>query len=207
MKGAAALSAVSGQQTVSPLMKKKANPFFQKRDWMSVYEGLPNAAIEKAYFGAGNARLSIRLENGGLVERIAGGLAYQVGRRGSLGYLDTALRTEVVHCRTQSPPKQPFEGLLNCRTLRSKAEADLEAAPNVFITGSLTGDSLVRYAFGACLYAASKIMGVDRHPTPTCVQSDDCWSVPGGDRVGNSNGSTHADLHVDRRELLAETLS
>jgi hypothetical protein len=213
MKGAAALSAVSGQQTVlSPILKKKGNPFFKQRDWRSVYEGLPNAAIDKAYLSAGKARLSIRLDDGRLVERIAGGLAYQVGRRGSLEYLDPALRTEVVYCQLQLPPKQPFEGLLNCRTLRSKAEADLEVAPNVFITGSLTGDSLVRHAFGACLYAAGKIMGVQRQPSPSRAKPDACVAVFGPDGGGNSdgvlaNGSAHADLHVDRRELLTEDTS
>jgi hypothetical protein len=212
MKGAAALSSFSGPQTVSPFLKKKGNPFFQQRDWMAVYEGLPNAAIFNVIFSVDKARVSIQLEDGKLIERIVGGLAYQVGRRGSLEYLDPALRTEVLYGRAQSQSKLPFEGLLNSRTLRSKAEADLEVAPKVFITGSLTGDSLVRHAFGACLYAASKIMGVQRQPSPSRAKPDPRWVVPGVGHGLNSNGimanrSAHADLHVDRRELLSEYAS
>jgi hypothetical protein len=42
--------------------------------------------------------------------------------------------------------------------LRSKVLEDLELAPNVFAIGSLTGDSLIRFAYGSCTYAAARIM-------------------------------------------------
>ena len=43
-------------------------------------------------------------------------------------------------------------------TLRRRVEAGVEISRNVFVVGSLTGDSLVRYIMGACTYAAGKIV-------------------------------------------------
>jgi hypothetical protein len=47
--------------------------------------------------------------------------------------------------------------------LRSKVLEDLELAPNVFAIGSLTGDSLIRFAYGSCTYAAARIMASAPH--------------------------------------------
>ncbi len=86
-----------------------------------------------------------------------GGLDYHVGRRGSLGYLDSGLRDEVVSepwSTLGSSEMQP----ITCNTLRAKAEIDTEVAPSVFVIGSLTGDSLIRYAYGSCIQTASHII-------------------------------------------------
>jgi hypothetical protein len=48
--------------------------------------------------------------------------------------------------------------MLSGQTLRDKVLEDIEVAPNVFAIGSLTGDSLIRFAYGSCTYAAGKIM-------------------------------------------------
>ncbi|KAF3940085.1 hypothetical protein ABW19_dt0201898 [Dactylella cylindrospora] len=43
-------------------------------------------------------------------------------------------------------------------SLRERVEENIEVAPNVFIIGSLTGDSLVRFAMGGCVYSAGRII-------------------------------------------------
>ncbi|KAJ6256085.1 hypothetical protein Dda_9177 [Drechslerella dactyloides] len=43
-------------------------------------------------------------------------------------------------------------------SLRERIEQDIEVAPNVFVIGSLTGDSLVRFAMGGCVYSAGRII-------------------------------------------------
>lgn len=52
--------------------------------------------------------------------------------------------------------------IISGHTLRTRIEAtpscDLELAPGIFVIGSLTGDSLVRYAAGGCCGVAGKIM-------------------------------------------------
>src|SRR5581483_857929 len=50
------------------------------------------------------------------------------------------------------------DGLISGKTLRVKVMEDLEVARNVFVIGSLTGDSLIRFAYGGCIYAASKLI-------------------------------------------------
>ncbi|KAF3926929.1 hypothetical protein ABW20_dc0106538 [Dactylellina cionopaga] len=43
-------------------------------------------------------------------------------------------------------------------SLRGRVEENVEVTPNVFIIGSLTGDSLVRFAMGGCVYSAGRII-------------------------------------------------
>ncbi|KAK6525017.1 hypothetical protein TWF281_011906 [Arthrobotrys megalospora] len=43
-------------------------------------------------------------------------------------------------------------------SLRERVEQNIEVTPNVFIIGSLTGDSLVRFAMGGCVYSAGRII-------------------------------------------------
>lgn len=43
-------------------------------------------------------------------------------------------------------------------SLRERVERNIEVTPNVFIIGSLTGDSLVRFAMGGCVYSAGRII-------------------------------------------------
>ncbi|KAF3196639.1 hypothetical protein TWF192_007579 [Orbilia oligospora] len=43
-------------------------------------------------------------------------------------------------------------------SLRERVEQNIEVTANVFIIGSLTGDSLVRFAMGGCVYSAGRII-------------------------------------------------
>ncbi|KAG0126973.1 hypothetical protein HOY82DRAFT_580803 [Tuber indicum] len=113
----------------------------------SNYEGFPNAQVI-AVSGDGRV-IKILTADGDVLERTIGTLKYCVGRRGSLEYLSAELRKAV--------------GVLDAAwvsadTLRRRVEADLEVTKNVWVVGSLTGDSLVRYALGGCVYAAGRIM-------------------------------------------------
>jgi hypothetical protein len=191
-------------------MRRKSNPFFSYRDWESIYEGLPNAEILDVTTDAEKSIVQVRLESGDVIERTVGHLEYVVGRRGSLDYLDPELRNEVLGdgpLDTPSPEDQAST-LISGRTLRAKAEADLEVAPNVFITGSLAGYSLVRHAVGGCVYAAGHILDPARRSTGKA--SPDSASTPArlspsasssGTPTIRANGSAHQDLHLDRREL------
>ena len=118
------------------------------------YEGFPNTYIAEATARNGAGTVELRLPSGKMTKRAVSELAYVIGRRGSLAYLDSELQKEVVG---PEPPKEKSEKISG-RTLRAKVQEDLEVAPNVFVIGSLTGDSLIRHAYGSCIYAAHKIL-------------------------------------------------
>lgn len=111
--------------------------------------------------------------------RAVGKFRYAAGRRGSLGYLSPRLMREVLdplaHGATTEPnvlardgalfapslPRRdsvdhdfaldgPAAAQISGETLRAKVEAGPSVAPGVFAVGSLTGDSLVRFAYGCC---------------------------------------------------------
>jgi hypothetical protein len=187
-------------RATSPMMRRKSNPFFSHRDWTSVYEGLPNAEVVKVNREGSSARLQIQLESGKVIERVVGGLEYVVGRRGNLDYLSAPLRREVLSApeKFESPNEQG--ALLSGRSLRPKVERDFEVAPKVFVIGSLTGDSLVRHAFGGCVAAASRIMGTSKS---IASESCACAQVKSGYEVQAHSGTEHTDLHIDRREVVA----
>ncbi|EKG12294.1 hypothetical protein MPH_10599 [Macrophomina phaseolina MS6] len=219
----AALSSSKSKPPASPLMKKRNNPFFTHRDWTTVYEGIPNGNIVDIAFVEDFAKVTMRLESDEIIERAVGGIEYVVGRRGSLDYLDDSLRSEVVSPtvgQEDEEEENSASGLISGRTLREKAETDLEVARSVFIIGSLTGDSLVRHAFGACAYAAGKILDAkhefaEEHncaaaaaktEMPTPPRSPVQKGVNSHSRNGSSprirpNGVSHHDLHLDRRKL------
>lgn len=111
------------------------------------YEGFPNARVVSA---SNDGRIRILTADGDVVERVVGGLKYCVGRRGSLEYLSPELRKAVGVVDA---------GWISGDTMRWRVEEDLEIAKGVFVVGSLTGDSLVRFGFGGCAYAAGKILG------------------------------------------------
>ncbi|KAK8245068.1 hypothetical protein HDK77DRAFT_467438 [Phyllosticta capitalensis] len=220
MKLAALNTSNRGKVAASPLMRKKKNPFFSQRDWAGVYEGLANAEVVNVRLDAYCATVTFRLESGELVDREIGDLQYVVGRRGSLDYLEPTLRDEVLTNSSPEPSdaSQPTaedtdgRGLISGRTLRAKAENDLEVAPQVFIIGSLTGDSLVRHAFGGCAYAAGRILDA-KHEFASDAASSPRTLTPPRSPVRNgvahlngnakiaANGSGHQDLHLDRRKL------
>lgn len=184
----------------SPMMRRKSNPFFSHRDWASVYEGLPNAEIVEVRSQGSSALLRIRLESGDIIERIVGGLEYVVGRRGNLNYMNPPLRREVLSSPEKFEHDSERVSLISGRSLRQKVEKDFEVAPDVFAIGSLTGDSLVRHAFGGCVAAAGRIMGTAQTGK---VQSHTPAHVKNGYEVQASSGAEHADLHIDRREMIS----
>lgn len=191
----------TGSQAVSPSYTRKRNPFFNQRDWANVYEGLPNAQVVDARLG-GDGVPVVRLQGatGEALERRVGGLAYVVGRRGDLDYLDNELRHEVLSGTSTTSQGYssscPRGTVISGKTLRAQAEVDLEVANGVFIIGSLTGDSLVRHAFGGCVYVAGRIMGEATSGSSTPV-------VKAADVEVRHNGIAHEDLHLDRRKLVA----
>ena len=47
---------------------------------------------------------------------------------------------------------------MSAQSLRNKAVESLEVARDVFIVGSLTGDSLIRFAYGGCVQTAGRLI-------------------------------------------------
>lgn len=154
------LAAISGikktkQSTIKTLSARRTSvtAFDQSRDWNEIYEGLPNTVITDVNLNADHKSATVTFHNDsdGTFTRQVSGLAYVIGRRGSLEYLESPLQREVC------PKFDPVNGLSG-RDMREQANKDLEVTSNVFITGSLTGDTLIRFAYGGCVYAAGKIM-------------------------------------------------
>lgn len=228
MKLAAIASTKSrSARTPVPRRKSTANPFFSQRDW-TLYEGLPNAEIIDVFASssAGTAAVTVRLTSGESKTYEVGGLEYVVGRRGTLDFLSPSLQAEIL---SPAPYDAATPAQISGRTLRTKAETSLEVAHNVFITGSLTGDSLIRHAVGGCVFAAGRILGAitptfppnsptttslsrasstPRSVSPTSDKSESTGTSPVS-RAAKSGLSTpgeltngHADLHLDRRELV-----
>jgi hypothetical protein len=156
----AALSS-SHSRDKPPKPSRHPSEFDSSRHWQSTYEGLPNTEVKDVQIADDRLSATVTLQRAGKSEppfqRRVSGLAYVVGRRGSLDYLSPALLEEVL------PGVSDASGIkdrpmISGQTLREKANEDLELAPHVFIIGSLTGDSLIRFAYGGCAYAAGKIM-------------------------------------------------
>ncbi|KAI9769477.1 MAG: hypothetical protein M1835_006704 [Candelina submexicana] len=218
MKLAAIKGACDGNVKL-PLLRRKPNPFFSEQDLGQRYEGMPNAEIMDLALDKEEANVIIRLDDGSLVERRVSGLAYVVGLRGSLSYLDPDLLAEVLGPkggRLLAPGHSTR--MVSGSSLREKAETDLEVAPKLFIIGSLTGDSLIRFAYGGCVYAASKIMGSSK-PTNQLspvngeekgasigTNLKDVLEMTPINRLDEYSkigvvGSPHIDLHLDRSIL------
>jgi hypothetical protein len=199
----------------SPAARRKSNPY-QNRDW-NLYEGLPNAEITNVSSSPNDstATLTIRLASGEHVTRKVGGLSYVVGRRGTIDFLSTDLRAEILGSTNQVLPINTHQ-LISGHTLRAKVESStLEVAKNVFITGSLSGDSLIRHAVGGCVFAAGRIFDIipsfyspDCTPSPTISTSERSVSPASESEELELERTTtrertngHADLHLDRRKL------
>lgn len=224
------LSALSSSKKLSaksPLLRRKSNPFFAQRDWVLLYEGLPNAEVMDVSCSerTGSATIKIRTASGEVISRTVGGFEYVVGRRGSLDYLSAELRSEVLTMNNECCGDTLSSTLISGRTLRGKAESSLEVAKNVFAIGSLAGDSLIRHAVGGCVFAAGSILGHipttysspssplltarSSSPAPTSDGASDALSRPS---TSNSTvtptskcpsvlANGHCDLHLDRRKL------
>ena len=79
-----------------PGRKRGSIPFLASREWQEVYEGLPNTVITEVVRHGASATVSFRRDDGSTISREVSGLAYAVGRRGRLDYLETRLRSEII---------------------------------------------------------------------------------------------------------------
>jgi len=220
----AAISSYKANAARSPLHRRKSNQFFQKRDWASLYEGLPNAEILNVAKSESTdaATVTIRLASGEELACEVGGLAYVVGRRGSLGYLSSDLEAEVLGGNNDSTAGPNSQSLISGRTLRPKTESSLEIAKNTFIIGSLAGDSLIRHAVGGCVFAAGRILHVipsaysptpSSSPSPISSTPRSFSPIPESERSSQDSmkvsgkqtpsivANGHEDLHLDRRKM------
>lgn len=155
------LSAISA--TASPNKRPKphrsrSSAFDLNRNWDLTYDGLPNTEVTAVEMQDGDraALLTLKTKAGETLQRRIAGLAYVVGRRGSINYLNSDLKHELI-------PGVPCSingssDLVSGSTFREKAHDDMEVAKNIFIIGSLTGDSLIRFSYGSCAYTAGKII-------------------------------------------------
>ncbi|KAI1609200.1 hypothetical protein EDD37DRAFT_142630 [Exophiala viscosa] len=176
----AALSSSSSKDK-RPRPSRLQSDFDTSRDWKATYEGLANAEIVDVQLTDDGAAAVVTFRSGDepTFRRTVSSLAYVVGRRGSLDYLSEQLLAEVLPTNAAHA--------ISGQTLREKAHDDLEVAPGVFITGSLTGDSLIRFAYGGCAYAAGKIMRGRANQTA---------GANGAEYDGNSNGNTNGNARV-----------
>ena len=157
----AAIRSLGHDEVFSPLRKIKSNPFFDPPDWENLYEGFANTFIKEVTVMGDKASIALETSTGRIEKREISNLEYVIGRRGSLDYLTPCLRKEVF---VLSNPGRDMPDLISGQTLRAKIEDNLEVASNVFVTGSLTGDSLVRFAYGGCVFAAREILARQSSP-------------------------------------------
>ena len=194
----AAKEKISSYEVQSP-MRMRSDPCENRmRDIR--YEGLPNTFIKDVDVHGETATITLEDSSGQIFSREISHMQYVIGRRGSLEYLDQDLLSEFLE-RSESMQSTPIAG----KTLRRSVEEDLEVASNVFVIGSLTGDSLIRFAFGGCLYAAREIMQrstneferIERKIAPSCdacpLVNGDLHSAENIHGNGNGNGSSTID--------------
>ena len=147
----AALGSSTSRDRRPRYSRRRSSAFDLSRDWTTNYEGLPNTEVIDVKMTHSAAVITLRNDAQEVFERQISRLAYVVGRRGSLDYLCPTLLTEIGMAEDNA-------NLISGQTLRRQASEDLELAPGMFIVGSLTGDSLIRFAYGSCMYASGKIM-------------------------------------------------
>lgn len=154
----AANNILGWQAVPSPLRIKNSNPIFSGRDWDTDYEGLPNTVIKDVELFSDKATITFQRKEGKIFKRDISGLEYVVGRRGSLGYLDSKIQNEILGPNHLPSSAGVGTAEISIRTLRLRVEESFEIAPQIFAIGSLTGDSLIRFAIGGCIFAASEII-------------------------------------------------
>ncbi|PYH94866.1 hypothetical protein BO71DRAFT_378787 [Aspergillus ellipticus CBS 707.79] len=137
------------------MRRASSTPFLETRPWGDIYEGLPNTEIVDVEMQQDQALVTFRQSDGNTFTRPVRGMVYATGRRGSLDYLDRQLLSEV----REGDEATEISPIISARTLRGKAFEDIEVAPDVFIIGSLTGDSLIRFVYGSCVQVAGKLIG------------------------------------------------
>ncbi|EFR04264.1 hypothetical protein MGYG_07273 [Nannizzia gypsea CBS 118893] len=128
--------------------------FLTSRNWDDIYEALPNTLVVDVAVDGTEGIVTFRRSDSSTITRRISGLSYAVGRKGSLTYLDYHLQREILGASFD----QSHDASIAKDTLKSAAMHDLEVAKDVFIIGSLTSDSLIRYAYGGCMYAAGKLI-------------------------------------------------
>jgi hypothetical protein len=148
------LAALSSQSSRDPRPRpgrRRSSTFDLSRDWTSNYEGLPNTEVIDVRIAESHAVVTFRNDAKEIFERQISQLVYVVGRRGRFSYLEPTL------CRELDIPESEAR-LLSAQSLRKQASESTEIVQDIFIIGSLTGDSLIRFGFGSCIYAAGKLM-------------------------------------------------
>ena len=205
-----AVRKILGSSSISsPRMERKVNVFSDAfsaaRDWENVYEGLPNTYIKDVAVHGDAARVSLEQQDGKVLQREVSGMEYVIGRRGSVSYLGDSLAAEVLDGLDETTNSQIA---ISGRTLRSRVEKNLEVSPNVFVIGSLTGDSLIRFAYGGCVFAAREVRRrVNSAATDLGSTVDPASEVPvipaishGSQQCSIEFVSTngHTDLHMNR---------
>jgi len=212
----AAKKSLNIHDSATPLRLKKCNPFFAQRNWDNTYEGFPNTFIKDVAMRDNLAIITLEGSSGRTFDREVSSMEYVVGRRGSLRFLDIEIDREVLGVDRQITGNSD---MISGRTLRAKAEESLEVAPDVFIIGSLAGDSLIRFAFGGCIFAAHHIMeraGQISHQTTTeagtiKIANGDITSKPLGMGIQTHSNNEyimtngHSDLGIDRKTRATST--
>lgn len=158
----AALACQASRPNKRPSAQRRPSQLDSSRDWDKTYEGLPNTAIVDVQPHGDHATVTFEAGNSVFFTRVVCGFAYVVGRRGSLEYLARDLRAEV--CSEPDSWKATSGS-----SLRNRVSENLEIAPDVFVIGSLTGDSLIRFSYGGCTYAAGRLMAAQSVPESSAV--------------------------------------
>ncbi|MCJ1232685.1 hypothetical protein MMC14_000638 [Varicellaria rhodocarpa] len=202
-----AATTLGNRDIMSPLKKHKSNPFFDPADWDNGYEGMPNTCIKCVSTCGSKGIVVLEDSRGSISEREVSSLEYVIGRRGSLNFLGRSLRLEVLGSNVGD---NDTVGLISSQSLRAKVEEDIEVAPEVFAIGSLTGDSLIRYAYGGCVYAAREILQRNESKSRTTLiphineektrKLTNKQEISNADEYTRSNG--HTDLNVDKKGSL-----
>lgn len=135
-------------------LRNACTSFLESRCWEDVYEGLPNTKIIDVQMQDSFAVVTFSGPDGTTFSQHVRGMVYATGRRGTLGYMDQSLLQEVIN----SDDEAAIDPTISGHTLREKAIESVEVAKDVFIIGSLTGDSLIRFAYGSCVQAAGKLI-------------------------------------------------
>ena len=154
------------------------------------YEALPNAEVisiaPEPHF-PNLFRIQLSVPSFGItVVRQVGNLSYCVGRRGDLSYLSPELQAELGVSNTPS--------CISGDTLRSQVAADVEVAKGVFVIGSLTGDSLVKYSFGSGTSAAGTILSASQGNVTDGAYAGEASVVTLPEPVGDSIVQTLSPL-------------
>ncbi|PCH01382.1 Hypothetical protein PENO1_043050 [Penicillium occitanis (nom. inval.)] len=199
----AALSSSSSRAGSRPKARRLASTsFLESRNWDDIYEGLPNCVVEDVQLKEDHAIVTLALEDGTKLSRPVCGLVYGVGRRGALDYLDSSLRAEVLRDANHSD-----DGMISAKTLRTKVMEDLEVAPDVFVIGSLTGDSLIRFAYGGCVYAAYSLISASGGCSGICTPKQPAGTPTGGRHALMNGVDGHTAARRPKLKTTCETLA